>query len=286
MKKFSLITPCYNAEKYIEETIHSVVTQTALMSGTLSLEYIFCDGGSKDKTLEAIENSIRKSNAPNFSFQVYSEKDNGMYEALSKGLKKVTGEYCAYINAGDFYAPYAFEIISEIFENENIKWLTGSRVHYNEKSQVISMRTPLRYRKQFITNGFYGWVLPYIQQESTFWKSELNTLIDHTRLSALKMAGDYYVWQCFAAKADLFIVESYLAGFKIQKGQKSENHAEYQKEVSQFIRNRYGKAILYSPVILFDLLYYIPDAFKTRLNTKTLMHFDHGKGVWKSASSS
>jgi glycosyltransferase involved in cell wall biosynthesis len=283
MKKISLITPCYNAEKNIEETIHSVVCQTALMNGTLSLEYIFCDGGSTDKTVETIENSIRKISAQNYSFQVYSEKDNGMYEALSKGLKKVTGDYCAYINAGDFYAPYAFEIISEIFENENIKWLTGSRVHYNEKSQVISMRSPLRYRKPFIRKGFYGLILPYIQQESTFWKSELNGLFDHSRLSALKMAGDYYLWHSFAEKADLFIVESYLAGFKIQKGQKSENHAEYQNEVSQFIRNRYGKAILYTPLILYDLLYYIPDIVKKRLNTKTLITFDHGKGVWKLA---
>jgi len=285
MKKISLITPCFNAEKYIEETIHSVVNQTALTSGTISLEYIFCDGGSKDKTVETIENSIRKISAPNYSFQVYSEKDNGMYEALSKGLKKVTGDYCAYINAGDFYAPYAFDIIGEIFENENIQWLTGSRVHYNEKSQVISMRTPLRYRKLFIRKGFYGLILPYIQQESTFWKSELNGLLDHSRLSALKMAGDYYLWHCFAAKADLFVVESYLAGFKIQKGQKSENHSEYQKEVSQFIRNRYGKAILYSPLIIYDLLYYLQDINKKWLNTKTLVTFHQGKGLWTTARS-
>lgn len=281
MKKISLITPCFNAEKYIEETIHSVIDQTALMNGTLSLEYIFCDGKSTDNTVKIIEKIIGKVTAPNYSFQVYSEKDNGMYDALSKGLKKVSGDYCAYINAGDFYSPFAFDVINDVFESESVKWITSTRVLYNEKSQIVSMRTPIKYRRRLISGGLYGLVLPYIQQESTCWKSEMNALIDHSVLSSFKMAGDYYLWHRFATKTDLYIVESHLAGFKIHKGQKSENHAEYLEEIAQFIPHRYRNIILYSPVILYDLIYYIPDLVKNRLNRKTLITFDHSRNTWK-----
>lgn len=281
MKKISLITPCFNAEKYIEETIHSVINQTALKNGNLLLEYIFCDGGSTDNTVKLIHESIEKIKAPNYSFQVFSEKDKGMYDAIAKGIRKVTGDYCAYINAGDFYSPYAFDIINEVFANDTIKWMTSARVLYNEKSQIVSMRTPVRYRRKLISGGLYGLVLPYIQQESTCWKSELNALIDLAVFSSFKLAGDYYLWHSFAAKTDLYIVESHLAGFKIHKGQKSENKTVYQKEVAQFIPWRYGKALLYAPLILFDLLYYIPDILKNRLNRKTLIKFDHGSGKWK-----
>ena len=52
--KFSIITPCFNSEKYIKETMLSVLNQTAVINEIVELEYILVDGGSKDNTLKII----------------------------------------------------------------------------------------------------------------------------------------------------------------------------------------------------------------------------------------
>jgi len=90
---FSIITVTYNAEATVERTIRSVMSQTALEQ----IEYIIIDGASSDNTLNIINNfqfSI-------FNFQLISEADSGLYEAMNKGLQRATGDYVWFLNAGD-----------------------------------------------------------------------------------------------------------------------------------------------------------------------------------------
>ena len=72
ISKISVITPCYNAEKYIYETIESVLNQNAVQSKRIELEYIICDGKSTDKTLDMIQSFKSES------IRVISEKNTGM----------------------------------------------------------------------------------------------------------------------------------------------------------------------------------------------------------------
>ena len=88
---FSIITVTFNAEKYIKQTIESVITQS--YSG---IEYIIIDGNSSDNTV-----SIVKKHKENF-IHFISEPDNGLYDAMNKGLSAATGDYVWFINAGDF----------------------------------------------------------------------------------------------------------------------------------------------------------------------------------------
>lgn len=90
LPKISIITVTYNAEKYLERTIKSVINQTYN-----NIEYLIIDGASKDKTLEIIKKYEDKIDY----FQ--SEPDKGHFDAMNKGLKKATGEYVLYMNAGD-----------------------------------------------------------------------------------------------------------------------------------------------------------------------------------------
>ncbi|MBN2349201.1 MAG: glycosyltransferase [Bacteroidales bacterium] len=279
MKKFSIITPCYNAEKFIEATLLSVINQSAVLNDKCNLEYIICDGGSKDNTVAIAQKLLVEKK--NCEFKILSSKDNGMYDALSKGLMLISGDYCAYINAGDIYSPYAFEILLEILKFEKIKWVTGIRVIYNENSQIVNVRLPFKYKRIFIKLGLYGRILPYIQQESTFWKSELNQLIDIDYFSKLKFAGDFYLWYSFAQKNNLYIMEAFLAGFKRHIGQKSENLHAYNLEKRKFISKNYLMLILLFPVILFELMFFLPDYLKDKLNRKTIIRFDHKNGKWK-----
>jgi glycosyltransferase involved in cell wall biosynthesis len=91
--KISVITVCYNAASTIEETIKSVISQNYT-----DTEYIIIDGGSTDGTISIIEKYKQ-----NIHFFV-SEKDNGMYDAINKGIKLATGEIIGLMHADDFFS--------------------------------------------------------------------------------------------------------------------------------------------------------------------------------------
>ena len=80
--KFSIITVTYNAAKVLEDTIQSIVTQTYK-----NLEYIIVDGGSTDETLDIIHKYQEHITT------VISEPDQGLYDAMNKGIKLATGDY-------------------------------------------------------------------------------------------------------------------------------------------------------------------------------------------------
>jgi glycosyltransferase involved in cell wall biosynthesis len=263
--KISIITVSYNAVKTIEQTILSVINQSYS-----NIEYIIIDGGSTDGTVDII-----KKYQDRLAYWV-SEPDTGMYDALVKGLKHVTGDICAYINADDFYQLYAFDIVSEVFENSSRKWITGITTIYNDKSQIVEARVPYIYRNGFIKKGLYnGEILPYIQQESTFWRTELLREVDFEKLSRIKYAGDFYLWKCFAKKAELNIVRAILSGFRIIQGQLSENIEEYKLEMKALSEK--NNNVLDWLQVLFDHVY---AGFPIRFN-KNIIKYNYEKNRWE-----
>lgn len=95
MKTFSIITVCKNSEKTIERTIQSVLSQTYN-----DYEYIIIDGKSTDSTLKIVNSYAKKFNR---KLKIISEKDNGIYDAMNKGISIATGEYIGIINSDDYY---------------------------------------------------------------------------------------------------------------------------------------------------------------------------------------
>ncbi len=106
--RFSIITITYNAGKVLQPTIDSIREQSYP-----DIEYIIIDGASTDNTLEII-----KRNESEITYYV-SEKDNGLYDAMNKGLKAATGDYVLFLNAGDsLHSPFTLRnIVSSIKEN-------------------------------------------------------------------------------------------------------------------------------------------------------------------------
>lgn len=272
MKKISIITPCFNSEKYIQETVESIINQTAVLSQRVELEYIICDGDSSDRTLSIIQSMGSDC------IKIISEDDSGMYSALAKGLQLSTGDIIAYLNAGDYYHKCAFDIVLDLFESKHINWLTGFTITYNERSQLVGAKLPYRYRKSFFNCGFYLQKLPFVQQESTFWSSNLNSLLDYDFLSNLKYAGDYYLWKQFAQNENLNIVEAHLGGFKRHKGQISENVEAYSKEVkSMCLLPSLNDWVL---AHVDRWIWYTPGKVKKFFNQKHLFRFDHNLQMW------
>lgn len=280
--KISIISPVFNAEKYILETVHSVLNQTAIISGRVNLEYIIYDGNSTDNTC----NLIDELKSP--YIKLFSEPDRGTYDALSKGLQSATGDIIAYINAGDFYYKCAFDVVLDIFENKKVKWLTGYAVHYSEQSYVTSVALPFKYRRKLFQKGLYGSFLPHVQQESTFWSSELLQTINFEKLRSFRNAGDFYLWHQFSTKEDLYIVASYLAGFKYHKDSLTQRGAKELGSDSRGANNRKEiKGMTKKATILDYIVAYhdkfmlrMPTDIKKRLNKNFIFLYDHNTGCW------
>ncbi len=90
--RFSIVTVTYNAENVLNDTIQSIVTQTYR-----NVEYIIIDGGSTDGTMHIVDRY-----RPMISI-VVSEPDNGLYDAMNKGIALATGDYICFLNAGDAF---------------------------------------------------------------------------------------------------------------------------------------------------------------------------------------
>ena len=104
--KISLITVCYNAEKTIATAMESVASQQG--SG-VEFEYIVVDGGSTDGTVEIVRRFAEKAarggtSSTGMGFRWLSEKDNGMYDAINKGIRMATGDVIGILNADDVLA--------------------------------------------------------------------------------------------------------------------------------------------------------------------------------------
>ena len=102
--KVTLITVCFNSAATLSTAIDSVLSQKGV-----DVEYIIVDGGSKDGTVEIIKEYAEKTLnsqllTPNFTFRWLSESDQGMYDAINKGIKMATGDVVGILNADDVLA--------------------------------------------------------------------------------------------------------------------------------------------------------------------------------------
>jgi glycosyltransferase involved in cell wall biosynthesis len=273
MAKFTVVTACRNAARYIEETVESVLQQTVFRSGRCELEYLVYDGASTDDTLKRLRPYDSQG------VKVVSEPDGGFYDALTNGLQRATGDYVAYLNAGDLLHPAGLAIAAECFELTGVDWLTGYGSVYSEAGQLTSSWLPYRYRRRLFECGAYGLRLPFVQQESTVWRRRLHDTVDFAALRGLRYAGDAYLWRCFASAAELHVVRGLIGGFRIHAGQISERMREYREELRGFSR----AATLPERVIcLADrAMWWAPEQVKLRANRDTLLRYDHARGAWR-----
>lgn len=93
---FSIITVCFNERDTIKKTIESVLNQTFN-----NYDYIVCDGGSADGTLEIVESYRKSFEQKGVRYIVHSEKDGGIYFGMNIGVTLSSGTYLNFMNAGD-----------------------------------------------------------------------------------------------------------------------------------------------------------------------------------------
>lgn len=131
--KISLITVTFNSNRTLCDTIQSVLSQSFS-----NIEYIIVDGLSHDGTIEII-----KEYEPLFEGRLkwVSEKDNGLYDAMNKGIKMATGDIVGIINSDDFY--HKNDVIArvvEAFNNNDIQAVYGDVRFVNPKNLDKTVR--------------------------------------------------------------------------------------------------------------------------------------------------
>lgn len=233
--RFSIVTPAFNSEKFIGETIESVISQ----AGSFSIEYLIMDGGSTDGTREIVQRYQKLLLENSYPIQCdeviihwYSEKDDGMYDAVNKGFNNASGDIYAWINSDDIYLPGAFNTIAAVFTKyPELEWLKGISSCISSNSAIYAVGHWNLYAQEWIAKGVYGRWLCFIQQDSVFWRRNLWEKV-HEIDHSLKLAGDYYLWVMFSRYAPLVSVKAYLSCFRIVESQLSCNMSGYQKEMT------------------------------------------------------
>ena len=148
----------------------------------------------------------------------------------------------------------------------------------NEDGQITDVRLPFRFRRRLIACGAYGRFMPWMQQETMFWRRDLLNLIDYDYFSSLKLAGDYYLWSRFATKYEPHVVQAVLGVFKYHRGQLSENILAYRNEVLTFTRR---PGIMDFVIGAVDrLAWLLEPKMKKYLNRLGLLSFDHAGQTW------
>jgi len=232
LPKISIVTPSYNQANFIEQTIQSVLSQNYP-----NLEYIVMDGGSTDGTAE-----ILKKYGSQLTW--FSEEDRGQSDALNKGLCIATGDICAYLNSDDVYEPGALHKVGKFFADHlQVSWLTGKCRIVDRQGREI--RKLITYYKNFwLLFKSYNvlLVIDFISQPATFWRRDVVKQIGPFD-EDLHLTMDYDYSLRVGKQYKLWVLNDYLASFRVHRTSKSEQVREHFDE-DLSIAKRYSRSRL------------------------------------------
>jgi len=201
--KITVITICLNNFSDIEATINSVISQNYN-----DIEYIVIDGGSTDGTLDII--NLYSNNIALF----ISEKDNGIYNAINKGILMATGDVVGLLHAGDeFYENNVLQSVSERFNNSEVDLIYGHSIILSRKSKaIVRINKSPPYNSKLLKLGWFPSHQSIYAKRSVFDKCGLYK-------EKYNIAGDYefflrvaMVCKVRIERIDMFFIKFYLGG--------------------------------------------------------------------------
>jgi len=221
----SIITPCRNSATYIEQTILSVINQSYH-----NVEYIIVDGGSTDGTLEI----IRKYE--NLIAYWVSEPDDGMYQAINKGLQHANGKYIAYLNSDDLYFTDTIKMIIDFFANNStIDVVYGNLDFLDEKGRKLFTQI----YPDFCWNRFASADHAMIGQPAAFWKASLHNKIGCFDES-MKMAADFDFFIRAGMHGKIKHTPIVLAAFRTHSSSLTSRQASQAQDEILLIKKKYN----------------------------------------------
>lgn len=155
--KFSIITICFNAEKNISRTIESVLAQQAK-----DVEYIIVDGLSSDHTVSLAKTYEQTFKNKGWTYKIISEKDNGIYDAMNKGIRNSSGDVVGILNSGDWYESNALINVEDCFMNSNIGYCYSDIfIVKNSGKRIVKKAKKMKY----ITSRHWNHPTMFVKRE-------------------------------------------------------------------------------------------------------------------------
>lgn len=222
LPRISIVTPCLNAEAFIEETLESILGQ-----GYPDLELVVVDGGSTDGTLAILERYRGRLAS------LTSGPDRGHADALNKGFARTTGEIMGWLNADDVLHRGALRLLARVFTGfPEVEWLTAQPSSMDHEGAVVAVDAARTWSRLGFVSGDYRW----IQQESTYWRRSLWERAGSGLSTAHRLACDFELWMRFFRHAQLHTTEGLVGGFRMHPGQRTAGQLEaYEAEALQVV---------------------------------------------------
>lgn len=225
----SIITPSYNQASFLEETICSVLKQDYP-----HIEYIICDGGSTDGSVDII-----RKYADRLAWWC-SEKDGGQSDAINKGFAHARGEIVAWLNSDDLYVNHGVAKMVEGFRTQpQAGLLYGDLELINEQSRVIGRHPTYPYT--FADQLTHRLIIP---QPAAFWRRDVLTAVGSVRQD-LHYAMDYELWLRIGLRFPILYTPGLVAQFRISDVNKSTSQsAKWGAEFLKILDDLYAQSDL------------------------------------------
>ncbi len=200
--KVTIITVCYNSEKTIEDTIKSVLDQVYT-----EIEYIVIDGGSQDETKSIIEKYRHRID------RFISEPDDGLYDAMNKGVELATGDVVGTLNSDDvFVNEFSVEKLMSGFSGLDVDAVYADLVYVKEDDvNVITRMYGSRLFRSFLIR--FGFMLPH---PTFYMKKSLFDEVGYYKVN-YRVAADFeFITRCIMHGVNLARVDEIIV--KMREG--------------------------------------------------------------------
>lgn len=243
--KISILTPSYNAGRFIERAIQSVIDQEYV-----TYEHIVVDGGSSDETIEIIKRYP--------AVRWVSEKDGGQSDAMNKAFKMSTGDIIVYLNADDYFLPGAFKKVVQAFVNNTATDIVIGDILI-EKDKVQKKHSPSIKLNKILK--YWDFVFP-LNPVGYFYKRSVQQQLGEFPLNN-HYSMDYWFLLRAYKTCKITKIEEVLGVFLMHEENKSSNNPVYdnlKKVVFDYFKQT--KDVYHFPGFLIS---YLSFAYKQRL---------------------
>ena len=222
--KITIVTPSYNQGVFIEKTILSVISQ-----GYPHLEYLVCDGGSTDETVEI----LRK-----YDWQITwwcSEKDKGQTDAINKGMRRATGDIVGWLNSDDVMLPGTLWTVARFYQQHpDTDFANGYTIEIDQDGKIINFMHMVM-SQFFFKRGSYN-----ISQLGMFWRREIFDKIGYLDESFHACMDVEWLIRVYEAGLRVRRINKNLGAIRIYEETKTAQHGDIWKRDAEEIRRKYN----------------------------------------------
>ena len=242
--KICLVTPCYNHEDFVGETIESVLSQ-----GYPNLEYVVINDGSTDNS----EDVIRKFSEHLHHWETWPGYRPGPNLAINRGFSFTSAEIMGWLNSDDLLVPNSLFVIGDVFSQlPEVQWLTGVATTADNQGRYVKVN---KFRKNIYDFLLGDWAV--IQQESTFWRRNLWNAAGGGLNVDYPQAFDSELWCRFFMHAEHYHLDTAIGAYrKVPQGRSiknPENFSQLTKSAIQTLRGIVQSEISHQRILQYRI---------------------------------